>query len=787
MKKAFVTTLLAGAVSVALAQDTSSSNFTLQLANNPADLAAEAMANQSEKRYIAYFNGQEFQTTNKMGVSVFKAAAAKALVQKVSGNASVKLELPEQSAMAVVLTERQKAALAKYNITFEIDQPRFLAAQNTPWGFTNVQANQLTVATSTATDKKVCIIDSGYDQTNPDLPTANGTNDSGTGNWYVPGGSHGTHVAGTIGAVNNSVGIKGVLPNANADMHIIKVFNASGWGYSSSLASAVNTCVSNGAKVVNMSLGGSGSSTAERNSLQSAANQGVLLLAASGNGGNTAHSYPASYDSVIAVGATDSNEQWAEFSQYTSQVELSAPGEAILSTVGVGDGTQSYITVGGTTHGDDDVVPHNRLVPVNGSYTQSYYGGSATGTLASCTVSGSSYNCGNMTNKICITERVANQTSGTYPEKDAVQACLSAGAKAAIVYSNSARPGLQNPFLVDANTAFTLPSVSVDRTLGQSLMSKVGQTVTVQTNTGTDYAYYNGTSMATPHATAVAALVWNNNPDCTAAQVRQALRDGAKDIGTSGRDDKTGYGLVQAKATHDILDGLCGANAGNGGGNGGGGNDNALTNGTAKTGLSASSGNELHYTLEVPAGATDLNFAMSGGSGDADLYVKFGSRPTTGSYDCRPYKSGNSESCAISNVQAGTYHVVVRAYSTFSGVSLTGSFTEASGGGSGGGSTGGSASANDLSGSRGAWAHYSVDIPAGMSSATITMSGGSGDADLYVRQGSQPTSSAYDCRPYKSGNNETCTINNPAEGKLYISIYAYSTYSGVSLNAEWKP
>jgi hypothetical protein len=66
---------------------------------------------------------------------------------------------------------------------------------------------------------------------------------------------------------------------------------------------------------------------------------------------------------------------------------------------------------------------------------------------------------------------------------------------------------------------------------------------------------------------------------------------------------------------------------------------------------------------------------IAGGTGDADLYVKFGSAPTTSSYDCRPYLGGNAETCNIATAQAGTYYVMLRAYSTFSGVSLTGSFS----------------------------------------------------------------------------------------------------------------
>lgn len=107
-----------------------------------------------------------------------------------------------------------------------------------------------------------------------------------------------------------------------------------------------------------------------------------------------------------------------------------------------------------------------------------------------------------------------------------------------------------------------------------------------------------------------------------------------------------------------------------------------LTKGVAVTGLSASQGDSLYYTLAVPSGASNLVFNMSGGSGDADLYVQFGSQPTDSSYVCRPYLNGNNETCTFASPQAGTYHVMLRGYTTFSGVSLVGNFDT---GGTGGG------------------------------------------------------------------------------------------------------
>ncbi|MFY0572747.1 M4 family metallopeptidase [Archangium lansingense] len=99
-----------------------------------------------------------------------------------------------------------------------------------------------------------------------------------------------------------------------------------------------------------------------------------------------------------------------------------------------------------------------------------------------------------------------------------------------------------------------------------------------------------------------------------------------------------------------------------------------LTNGVSKTGLSGSTSSQTYYYLDVPASKAST-FAISGGSGDADLYVKAGTEPTTSSYDCRPYKSGNAESCSIAAKTAATrIFVMLRAYSTYSGVTLKGSY-----------------------------------------------------------------------------------------------------------------
>ncbi|MGA8277975.1 MAG: pre-peptidase C-terminal domain-containing protein [Rhodanobacteraceae bacterium] len=220
---------------------------------------------------------------------------------------------------------------------------------------------------------------------------------------------------------------------------------------------------------------------------------------------------------------------------------------------------------------------------------------------------------------------------------------------------------------------------------------------------------------------------------------------------------------------------------------GGGGGGNALQNGVPVTGLAATTGNYVLYTLAVPAGATNLTFVTSGGSGDGDLYVKFGSAPTTSSYDCRSWNYGNSETCNIGTAQAGTYYVMVYAYSSFSGLSLTGSYT-AGGGGGGGTVLQNGVPVTGLNATRGHWsATYTMAVPSGASNLVFQISGGSGDADLYVRQGSSPTTRRYDCRPYLTGNNETCTFAAPASGTWYVRVRAYQTYSGVTLVGSYNP
>lgn len=215
---------------------------------------------------------------------------------------------------------------------------------------------------------------------------------------------------------------------------------------------------------------------------------------------------------------------------------------------------------------------------------------------------------------------------------------------------------------------------------------------------------------------------------------------------------------------------------------------NTLTNGVAQAGLAAQAGQQLAYVMDVPAGATNLKFTMNGGSGDADLYVRFGSAPTTTAYDCRPYLSGNGETCSIANVQAGRYYVMVNAYSTFSGVSLTGSYTASTAlpecTASRTDELGRNCSRSNLAATQGNYVYMFVNVPAGTPQLRITASGGTGNADLYASTVSwATTSSSYVSR--NAGNGESIVIANPPAGYLFVSLHAATNFSGVKVSTEY--
>jgi len=376
---------------------------------------------------------------------------------------------------------------------------------------------------------------------------------------------------------------------------------------------------------------------------------------------------------------------------------------------------------------------------------------------------------------------------------------------------------------------------------------------------------------------------------------------------------------------------------------------NSIVNGETKTNLTATAGNWLFFELTVPVNATDLVITTSGGTGDVDMYTQFASKPTENNYQCRPYVTGNGETCTEVAPSAGIWHIGLKAYTEFSGLSLTASYTDdtvvnqapvaqingpynaavnaninfssngsidtdgsiasyswnfgdgttstlinpshsyatadtftvsltvtdnlglthtasttatttttnqaptvvingpysgdtdvavsfSSSGSSdadgsiasyswdfGDGTTSTQANpdhtytaansytislsitdnqgltesatttatingttppnsvltngiAQNISGVQDSETNFTLEVPAGATNLSITINGGSGDADMFVNFGSVATQSNYQCRPYKTGNNEVCDITNIQAGTYHVMIRGYNAY-----------
>lgn len=462
-------------------------------------------------------------------------------------------------------------------------------AWNQQWGPKKIYTPEAWDYQKGSTTVAVAILDTGVDYNHEDLAGrvyqgydfVNNDSDPMDDDSF----SHGTHVAGIAGAImNNSRGIAGV---AQSNIFAVKVCNSNGtcryWA-----ASGIRYAANNSAKIISMSFGWTEDRADVKDATDYAWNKGSLLVAASGNDGNPQIEYPANYTTVIAVGATDSNDQRASFSNYGTNLELVAPGVDINSTL----------------------------------------------------------------------------------------------------RNNS-------------------------------------------------YGNKSGTSMATPHVSGVAALIWSQNPSFNNDKVREVLRNTIVDLGTAGRDIYYGYGKVNAYG--------------------------AVTKGkllTSQSGTITSSGGNNQYSINIPAPST-VNVVMAGNeNADFDLYAKWGSPPTTSSYDAKSDSSYSLEYFPIKG--SGTLYVMVKSYSgtgNWKSWVVGGLYTDSG------------KKQGTLSGT-GAEATYSLN---GVGIGYAFNSGPDGsNFDLYTKWYSPPTTSSYDARGNSLGAQEIAGPAPFGNGTNYFMIHSTS-------------
>lgn len=246
---------------------------------------------------------------------------------EVTGDTAGIRSLAAESAIEFIEDDYTGYILGEPVLSFDIMKEE----QEIPWGVKRIGAPEVWKE-ATGQGVKVAVIDTGVDINHPDLKA-----NLAEAGWVlecqniIDDNGHGTHVAGTIAAADNDIGVVGVAPKAT--IYAVKAFDKSGRGNISNVIDALNWCIEREVNVINMSFGFKNNSIALHRAIQEAYKRNIVLVAASGNsGGNNSVLYPARYDEVIAVGASNSQDKAAWFSSGGAQVTIMAPGAGIKST-----------------------------------------------------------------------------------------------------------------------------------------------------------------------------------------------------------------------------------------------------------------------------------------------------------------------------------------------------------------------------------------------------------------------------------------------------------------------
>ena len=429
--------------------------------------------------------------------------------------------------------------------------PRFLSAslskpgeQIIPYGISLVHAPDVWSAVRSG-DVNVVVIDSGIDNTHAEIQGAflGGANMLDPAGTTMDGIGHGTHVAGTIGAANNNLGVVGVAPNVK--LWAIKAFGDDGRGTMENVVKGLEWVLEKktaqgGRWVVNISAGGPEGSTAEREAFAHAIAEGVIIVAASGNeskaGTPLPVHFPAAYPNVVSVGAIDEDSEYATFSNQGPEIDFAAPGVKVISLSLHGNEYLSYVR-----------TPEDRIIE-----TRHLVGSKAGGVTAEY------IHCGLGTpgdfgpaveGKIALIQRGGD----TFADK--ARRAKEAGAVAVAIYNNSDSSIRWTLYPEEDPDAKNYPwpiVIAMTQADGEALLAKGSGVITIGHDPD-DYSARTGTSMAAPHVTGAIAQLWGLAPNATPEQVLNALITTAKDLGAAGRDNQTGYGLVDVHAAARML------------------------------------------------------------------------------------------------------------------------------------------------------------------------------------------------------------------------------------------
>ena len=429
-----------------------------------------------------------------------------------------------------------------------VSTSRYTKAQTVPYGIDQIGARSVWPAFQMSQKSliNVVVLDTGIDATHPDLKAryAGGYNVFTKNADPIDDHGHGTHVAGTIAAINNGFGVVGVAPDVR--LWSVKVLKADGFGTDETVTAGVDWVRKKkqelgGNWIISLSLGAPNAAPAEREAFAAAIADGILVIAAAGNRGALFLDYPAAYEGVLAITAIDSANEIAEFSSYASGVAFTAPGVDVLSTTRVG------------TEPISDVITETGFTPIRAFALGSSGKGEVTAHFADCGFGRPQDFPADIAGKIALISR--SPKADNFRFRDKVINAVNAGAVGVIMRNNSDVNDMVAWLLhIEGDPDFTFPvSIGIPTEDGQKLLALAGkEKVTIGFNLD-DYKYLSGTSMATPHVSGSAALIWALAPTATADQVRIAMKMTADDLGTPNYDDKFGYGRINPLAAAKYL------------------------------------------------------------------------------------------------------------------------------------------------------------------------------------------------------------------------------------------
>ncbi len=643
------------------------------------------------------------------------------------------------------LTSDQKASLLQDpDVAYiEPDLPISIAAQTVPTGIDRMEAERNAVAKIDGIDERanvdVAVIDTGIDLDHPDLNVIASTNCSVTGLLGTSctgtgddDNGHGSHVAGSIAALDNTIGVVGVAPGAR--LHAVKVLDALGNGTGSTIIAGMDWVAARSTtiEVVNMSVGGSGYSQAERDSLQNLVNKGVVVVVAAGNEtrdvygpdgvfGNSDDTRPASYPGAMTISAI------ADFD--------GKPG-------GLGSGSFAFSSC--TENKDDSMACFSNYSRSGAGSPVSSSGGKIDLALPGTNIY-STYMNGGYTNM--------SGTSMASPH--------AAGLVATYVVANGRASNAAGVYAIRQ----ALVNAGQDMR-GPNGLTTVDDPDTLNERLGWSLGWpgSGGTTPNTPpvanFTSSCAGLTCNftdtsTDSDGTIASRSWAFGDGG--TSTAQNPSRT----YAASGTYDVTLTV----TDNGG----------ATHSTTKS-VTVSAGNTsptANFTFSCPNLACNFTDTSTDSDGTVTAWSwNFGNGQTsTVRHPSHTYASAGTYNVTLTVTDnGGATNSITKSVTVTTGDPDPGAFTLTNG-----------VAKSDTNGAVGTWKYYKIQVPAGRSQLVVEqrstkscgLLGCNPDLDLYVRQGARPTATLYNCRQQTNGINETCTISAPAADWWYVGVYVY--------------